>query len=414
MSTPFHLGRKLKVLMLVNGFPTIENPSNNVFNFRAAKALNELVDLRVIHLRVWRPGRKFDELVPYEGIQRRILAFPMGIMTGVKPLDNTITAWDVYVTHILGQRWAREWISECDLIHSVCVSYSGIVGGHWANRFRKHHVTQAIGKDIHSEMKEMKSWRTIRGWNKNLQGVSCNSQALVDDFLLTYPGTPNVKAIYRGVDSNHYRPDGERAGPLSEIPNPIRYLFVGGLANFAGGFGTNKKGGETLMAAWKLAEDKPELQNSTLLFAGPKVDSNRVEEWRKELKYPDRVYIGGLIAPSDMPKIMRSADVLLLPSLVEGTPNVALEASASGCAVFGSDVGGTPEIVAHGETGIILPPGDVQAWSKVLIEYSNKPERISEMGKAARERMVAKFDKKHFATNILSLYETAMQIPFEG
>ena len=105
---------------------------------------------------------------------------------------------------------------------------------------------------------------------------------------------------------------------------------------------------------------------------------------------------------------MRAADVVLVPSMAEGMPNVLLEASACGRPVFGSAVGGIPEAIVHGQTGLLLPPGDVNAWRDAVREYASKPEQVAAMGRAARLLVEKKFDSSQYAGEILQMYEAAV------
>ena len=124
--------------------------------------------------------------------------------------------------------------------------------------------------------------------------------------------------------------------------------------------------------------------NASLLIAGPECNNNRTAGWRESLREPDRVHIADCLSPENISGYMRAADVILLPSLQEGLPNVAMEASACARPVFGSNVGGIPEVIVHEETGLLLPAGDVTAWESALIRYARQPSLLKRMGERAQ------------------------------
>lgn len=94
----------------------------------------------------------------------------------------------------------------------------------------------------------------------------------------------------------------------------------------------------------------------------------------------------------DVPSLLKAADVLVLPSRWEGMPNVVLEAMAAGLAVVGTAVEGTEDLVIPGETGWLVPVGDVVGLEAALIEASDKPEERRKRGEAGRERV-----RRHFS-----------------
>jgi glycosyltransferase involved in cell wall biosynthesis len=94
---------------------------------------------------------------------------------------------------------------------------------------------------------------------------------------------------------------------------------------------------------------------------------------------------------TDLDQLLPGADVVVLPSFTEGMPNVALEASAAGAPVVATAVGGTPEVIADGETGYLVAPGDATAIAqRVRVLLQNAPLR-DQMGSMARQRMQERF-----------------------
>jgi starch synthase (maltosyl-transferring) len=93
----------------------------------------------------------------------------------------------------------------------------------------------------------------------------------------------------------------------------------------------------------------------------------------------------------DIPALLKSADVLVLPSLWEGMPNVILEAMAASCPVIGTAVEGTEDLIVPGQTGWLIPPGDVVSLTQALLDAADFPERCLSYGAAGRRRVEKEF-----------------------
>jgi glycosyltransferase involved in cell wall biosynthesis len=84
-------------------------------------------------------------------------------------------------------------------------------------------------------------------------------------------------------------------------------------------------------------------------------------------------------------------DIFVLPSIGEGMPNALLEAMASGLPCVASAVGGCLDAIAHGKTGLLVPPGDVFAFREALEMLIRSPEARERLGAAARRDAVSRF-----------------------
>jgi glycosyltransferase involved in cell wall biosynthesis len=93
----------------------------------------------------------------------------------------------------------------------------------------------------------------------------------------------------------------------------------------------------------------------------------------------------------DVPRLLKTADVLVHASLWEGMPNVVLEAMAARRPVIGTAVEGTEDLVVPGQTGWLVPPRDPEALSRALIEAAESPERCRRYGEAGRCRVEQEF-----------------------
>jgi glycosyltransferase involved in cell wall biosynthesis len=103
-------------------------------------------------------------------------------------------------------------------------------------------------------------------------------------------------------------------------------------------------------------------------------------------------------------RLMAGADVISLTSRWEGMPHVLLEAMACSRPVVSTAVNGCPEVVADGETGFLVPPGDVGSWAERVVDLLNDPARGEEMGRRGRDRVEEQFSLQKMVTRIEDLY----------
>ena len=105
---------------------------------------------------------------------------------------------------------------------------------------------------------------------------------------------------------------------------------------------------------------------------------------------------------------IESSPVVVVPSLGEGFGMVALEAMERGRAVIASDVGGLPELVVDGETGLIVPRADPEALAAAIVQLAGDPARAAAMGAAGRVRARAAFSQERCTAGTIELYECAL------
>jgi glycosyltransferase involved in cell wall biosynthesis len=102
---------------------------------------------------------------------------------------------------------------------------------------------------------------------------------------------------------------------------------------------------------------------------------------------------------------MNAADGLALASVVEGMPMVLLEAAASGLPCVATRAGGVEEVVVEGKTGYLVPCGDAKALADAMARLAGLPaESRAALGRAARERALARFDMRRIVEQWEALY----------
>lgn len=111
-------------------------------------------------------------------------------------------------------------------------------------------------------------------------------------------------------------------------------------------------------------------------------------------KYQVREHIELLGFRDDVKSVMNSIDCLLIPSHWEGLPTVAIEAMASHKPVISFEVAGNPEVVRHGETGILVPAFDLDHFADAMQKLIENPDLVKKLGKAARKLVETVFARE--------------------
>ncbi len=126
------------------------------------------------------------------------------------------------------------------------------------------------------------------------------------------------------------------------------------------------------------------------LIVGDGPERKRLEREAGELGLSERVHFIGV--REDVPAVLKLMDVLVLSSLSEGSPNVLLEGMAAGVPVVAMRVGGVPEVVEDGVSGLLVDPGDAPALSNAVLRLLNDADRAREMGRKGLAIAVENYD----------------------
>jgi starch synthase len=234
------------------------------------------------------------------------------------------------------------------------------------------------------------------------------------DVLACYPGVDpdRVVVIHNAVDAGQFHPD-PGTGALSRLgidPDRPSVVFVGRL--------TRQKGIDHLLAAAGSIDADAQL---VLLPTAPDTP-----EVGRELREMAKVvateragifWIEKVLPRSELVQVLSHATVFVCPSVYEPFGLVNVEAMACGAPVVASAVGGIPEIVVDGETGLLVPielrsdgqPADPTAFVARLADALNElvgdPGRARKMGEAGRRRVLAEFSWSGIAARTVALYE---------
>jgi glycosyltransferase involved in cell wall biosynthesis len=144
----------------------------------------------------------------------------------------------------------------------------------------------------------------------------------------------------------------------------------------------------------------------TLDLAGRGPLEPALKSYARELGVADAVRFLGFVSP--VKRAIEGAAIVVVPSLGEGFGMVALEAMERARPVIASAVGGLPEIVADGETGLVVPSADADALAEAIVALAGDLPRAAAMGAAGRERALSLFTPERCVERVEELYARAL------
>ncbi|MCK4825937.1 glycosyltransferase, partial [bacterium] len=213
-----------------------------------------------------------------------------------------------------------------------------------------------------------------------------------------------IRVIYNGVDINRFQID--NSDSLKENMNEFGLkkedIVIGSAARF-----DPVKNIDALVRAFARLP-KSILEKCKMLLLGDGPELPFVRNTAKDLGVKEKVIFPGM--RSDIPKCLSLVDIYVQPSKFEGVPNAVLEAMAAGLPVIATNVGGVPEIVEDGRTGILVEVDDETTLAQsidLLIEDSGKRRK---MGLFGRKRVVFRFSIQKMVSEYEKLYEQIMQL----
>ncbi len=226
--------------------------------------------------------------------------------------------------------------------------------------------------------------------------------------VLLEMGVPEGKihVLYNGIDTGRFHPGADGAAVRRELGIPDGEAVVLLLGRLVPGKGQH----DLLRAVAALRERGREV---TVLLVGnedPMATPGRgnyraeLERLRDDLGLGDRVRFVG--HREDTPAVMCAADIVTLPSYEESFGLVVAEAMACGQAVIGTRIGGIPELIVDGETGLLIDAGDPAGLAAALERLLADPEYRRLLGRNARERIATRFSQERAAQDLGHFYES--------
>jgi len=192
------------------------------------------------------------------------------------------------------------------------------------------------------------------------------SESTADDLVRRGVPRDHIRVVYNGVDTDYLTPDASLRSPT-----PL-FIYVGRLKRY--------KGVDLVIRSFAQLKN----ENAALEIAGTGDYRPTLEALTRELGIQSRVRFLGFIPEESKLALLRRAWAATLASPKEGWGISNMEAAACGTPVVASDSPGIRESVIHGETGFLVPHGDLAAMADAMRKLANSPSLVESMGKAGR------------------------------
>lgn len=233
--------------------------------------------------------------------------------------------------------------------------------------------------------------------------VTCTRRGY--DRLASVAGRGRVTLVHHGLDLETFKtpevPRSRRDG--SDPREPVRLLSVGRAVE--------KKGLDVLLDA--LAQLPPDLHWRLTHIGGGNL-LRSLQRRAQKLGIAARITWRGPRAQSAVLDAYRNADVFVLPCRTavngdrDGLPNVLMEAQSQRVACLSTPVGGVPEVIRSGETGLLVPPENSAALADALVRLIRDPDLRERLGRAGEAHVRAKFDSRAGLGTLVALFKGAL------
>lgn len=254
-------------------------------------------------------------------------------------------------------------------------------------------ITTLHGTDITLVGADKSFHRVIKFSIEESDGVTAVSKFLQKRTIEEFDIKSDIRVIHNFVDAGRCSENQRECAKGKYAPNNEKILM------HASNFRPVKRVSDVVRIFAKVQEAIP----AKLLLVGEGPERLFVQQLVKELKLAEHVWFLG--QQDYIEHLLSCADLFVLPTEQESFGLVALEAHSCGVPVVGAATGGLPEVVADGETGFLLPVGEISSMAQKSLELLTNEKLNRAFRKSARERTVRCFDKQLIIPQYEAYYE---------
>ena len=230
-----------------------------------------------------------------------------------------------------------------------------------------------------------------------VEAVIAMSRQIEQSLIAGGVSASKVRTLYSGIDLSERQSmhDGQAIRQTIGVPNGA--VLLGTVANLF-----PRKGYEVMLQALPAIVRAAPTVHYVLVGSDDSDYADRLKRLAHELKIADRVHIVGFQDP--VQPFLAALDLYVHPALMEGFGIAVVEAMAMGKAVVATTTGGLPEVVAQGETGLLVPPGDVESLAAAVVSLLEDRVRREQMGRNGSARAHAHFSLDAYVAKVEQLY----------
>jgi glycosyltransferase involved in cell wall biosynthesis len=234
--------------------------------------------------------------------------------------------------------------------------------------------------------------RLLRITDRIVSGIIVNSDSVRREMVeLEHVPASRLHLCYNGIDTGRFNP-----GPRVRMPGLQNASLVIGVVCLL----RPEKSLQTLLRAFAQFSHLEPASRLVIVGSGP--EQSGLERLAHELGVHRQCLFQPAVA--DVAPWLRSIDIFVLPSLSEALSNSLMEAMACGCASIASSVGGNPELVRDGQTGLLFQPGSVQELLEKLLLVAGDPELRQRLAQASARAIQERFSLECSAARMQEIY----------
>lgn len=231
--------------------------------------------------------------------------------------------------------------------------------------------------------------------------IICVAKALADNLIYKSKINPDkVLVIHNGIDLDRFNKIGDAFNLLKELNINVEDKRIGIIGRLS-----CEKGHIYLLKA--VAELRKIFPNLKCLIVGDGLLRKELERISERLEISKNCIFTGTM--HNIPEVLSILDGLVLPSISEGFPMILLEAMAARCPIVATRIGGIPELIENGKTGILVEPRDHQALARAIEELLQNKEKTKEMTSMARLMVEKEFIAEGMVKKIEGVYENLVR-----